>query len=260
MLSWVSTAVSALGISALAVMAGGAQAADLPAATSAAMLTPEAQAALEGMSAYLRGLKSFEVTGEGNSEAALDSGQKIEFGVGLRYLVAQPGKLVAEFSVGARQRQMFYDGATLTIAAPGLNYYAQVPMTGSLRTLLDAASAKYDLELPLAGLFRWGDPSRPLEMPTSGQKVGTAKCGIGVCNQYAFRQTGFDWQIWIPQTGAPLPVRFVVNGRVGKAPPHTAMNLSWKTDVPVAADRFAFVAPAGATRIPIKSAGQAGGK
>ena len=259
MRSWVINAVSALGLSALAISASGVRAADAPAA--AGTLAPEARAALEGMSAYLRGLKSFEVIGEGSSETALDSGQKIEFGVGLRYLVSQPGKLVAEFSIGARQRQMFYDGATLTIAAPDKNYYAQVPMTGSLRSLLDKASVNYDLELPLAGLFRWSDPSRPLEMPTSGLKVGTAKCGTAVCNQFAFRQQGFDWQIWIPQTGVPLPMRFVVNGRIGKAPPHTAMNLTWKTDAPVTPDRFAFVVPAGATRIPIKSAEQpAGGK
>lgn len=256
MKSPISRIIFACGIAAIGVPVAAATTS--PAAPSPA-LTAEASAALTAMSAYLRGMKSFEVTGTGSSEAPLDSGQKVEFAVGLHYVVAQPDRLKASFNIGARARQLFYDGSTLTITAPDQPYYAQMPITGSLRTLLAEASTRYDIDLPLESLFRWGDATRPAERPTSGFEVGTAACGTAVCDQFAFRQTGFDWQMWVPRGGRPLPVRLVVNGRVGTAPPHTAMDRSWNTDRPIAPGEFAFVAPAGATRISIKAAGQTTG-
>lgn len=227
------------------------------AATAEPPLTAEAKTALEDMGRYLRGLKSFELTADGTAEARAENGQNVEFALQLHYLVQTPNRLMGEISTGARKVQMFYDGTKLTIAAPGKGYYTDAPMSGNLSTLLAQADAKYGVTLPLESLFRWGDSARPLELPTSGFKVGTAACGTAICDQYAYRQPGADWQMWVKQGASPLPVRLVFTGTDRVSRPRTTANLTWVTDTPIAADRFTFTPATGATRIAMKPASSA---
>ncbi|TRW14775.1 DUF2092 domain-containing protein [Glacieibacterium frigidum] len=180
----------------LAVVAGAisvaAVAKPVPAPVSKPGLTPEAKAALSSMGTYLRSLKSFEVTADGTGDVAQD-GQSLEYDARLRYVVALPDRMFAEVSTGSQQRQLYYDGLKLTVSAPEINYYADMPLSGSLAVLLDRAAAEYGIELPLHQLFLWGDAKRPVEWPTSGFKVGTTRCGVAICDQYAFRQPGLDY-------------------------------------------------------------------
>ena len=225
-----------------------------------AQLSPEAKAALRSMSEYLRSLQSFEVTADGTGEVVDKFGQKLEFGAQLHYLVGLPDKLFAEVTTGERHRQIYYDGHKLTVVAVGAGYYTDVPMTGALPDLLAKASEEYGIELPLQALFRWGDTKRPIAYPLSGFKVGTAKCGTATCDQYAYRQAGLDWQLWLRQGDKPLPVRLVFTDVASKARPQIAADLTWNTAT-VAADRFAYVPAEGAQRIPIKPiAASAGSK
>jgi hypothetical protein len=223
------------------------------AAPAAAPLTAEAKSALEAMSAYLRTLKNFELTADGTGSAVDKAGQAIEYGAQLHYVVSLPDKLFAEISIGARNRQMFYDGSKLTISAPEQKFYADVPVSGTLVTLLTKASTNYGIDLPLHQLFQWGNAANPAPLPASGFKVGTAKCGTAICDQYAFRQPAVDWQLWIQQGAKPLPVRLVFTDRISSARPSVAVNLTWNTDGPIAADRFTFTPAADAIRIAIKS-------
>lgn len=242
-----------LGAALTAIPAFAAPATSAPSAKAPA-LTAEAKQALEEMSSYLRQLKSFELTADGTAEAVTDEGQSIEFGLQLHYLVQTPDRLMGEVSTGARKVQLFYDGASLTVAVPGEKYYAQAPITGSLSTLLARADAQYGVTLPLESLFRWGDATRPQEWPTSGFKVGTAKCGAAICTQYAFRQAGYDWQMWLRQGSSPLPVRLVFIGKDRTSRPRTTATLTWVTGQEIAAERFRFVPPATASRVALAPA------
>lgn len=242
------------------VTAVAASAKPVPVKAASAVLTPEARAALTAMGAYLRSLKSFEVTAEGTGDQVTLTGQTIEYGAQLHYSVVLPDRMYAEISTGSRVRELFYDGLKLTISAPDTGYYADAPLNGSLGVLLERASTEYDIDLPLHQLFRWGDAARPTAWPSSGYKVGTAHCGKATCDQYAFRQPGLDWQLWIEQGAKPLPVRVVYTGTLDKARPQIAANLAWTANPAIPATRFAFTPTDGASRIAIKKSTPAGGK
>jgi hypothetical protein len=243
--------VAASAIAALAL--SPALAATKPAATAAnpagPALDPEAKAAIDRMGAYLRTLKTFEVTATGFSEDVLESGQKVTMPGTLTYAVATPDKMFAEIANDRTLRRFYFDGSKVTIDAPRHKLYTDAPLKGTINTLIDVADQKYGIAFPLQDLFTWGNPARPVPAPTSGFKVGPETVGDTKVDHYAFRQPGVDWQVWIAQGDKPLPLRIVMTNRDDPAKPQYAADLAWKTGVTFAPDRFTFAPPAGAARI-----------
>lgn len=212
-------------------------------------LTSEARTALETMSVYLRGLKSFELAADLTSEEVLDSGEKLQFAGKLTYVASLPNKLFGEVSSDRQQRQFFYDGSKVTIFAPRLGYYTDAPVSGDVVNLLNIASDKYGIDLPLQDLFLWGAPNRPATMPTSGRRVGPATVDGIAATQYAFRQPGVDWQIWIADGVSHRPLRLVITDRLDDARPQFTAALKWTENPRLAAEKFSFVPNPAATRI-----------
>jgi hypothetical protein len=83
----------------------------------------------------------------------------------------------------------------------------------------------------------------------------TKDLGSGVihgveCNHLAFRTADVDWQIWIATGDKPYPCRYVITTtQVTGLPQYTLDVRDWKTGSEVAADDFAFKAPADAKKI-----------
>jgi hypothetical protein len=70
------------------------------------------------------------------------------------------------------------------------------------------------------------------------------------CEHLAFRSPDLDWQLWVEIGARPIPRKYVISSKhVAGAPQYTLRIKEWKTDVPVAADAFAFKPPADAKRV-----------
>jgi hypothetical protein len=70
------------------------------------------------------------------------------------------------------------------------------------------------------------------------------------CEHLAFRSPDLDWQLWVEIGARPIPRKYVITSKhVAGAPQYTLRIKEWKTDVPVAADAFAFKPPADAKRV-----------
>ena len=55
-------------------------------------------------------------------------------------------------------------------------------------------------DMPLVDLFLWGSPQSTADRYiTSAIDIGPSSVDGTTCEQYAFRQDGLDWQIWIQQ-------------------------------------------------------------
>jgi hypothetical protein len=247
----------------LALSAGAAWAADAapakpaPAAGSPAVnpnVDKAALAALSKMSAYLRTLPAFEVTSQTVREVVDDSDQKLQLLGSTTYKVQRPNGFTIEIAEDRKVRELFYDGKTLTLFSPRMGYYATVPAPPTIGAVLDLAADKYDVKVPLEDLFIWGtDQDRRADL-TYGMVVGYSRVAGQDADQYAFRQKGVDWQIWIARGDKPLPLRVVITGTDDPARPQFESNLVWNTAPQFAANAFAFTPPAGATPIVIKSA------
>ena len=236
-------------------LSAAAQADPSPPPKQDARLDAAAVAALDRMSKALRALPHFSLTSDASTEVVLDSGQKIELDGLIRYEVQPPRHLFLEIKNDRVQRQLFYDGSTLTLYSPRLKYYASVdgvhPTLGELAATL---SDDYGIDLPLVDLFLWGTDDETRHALTSAIYVGAATLDGERVDQYAYQQPGVDWQLWIGQSTF-LPRKIVITSLDDPALPKYTARLTWDTTSAIAAGRYTFKPPPGSARITLVNAG-----
>lgn len=220
---------------------------------SARAVQPQAVQALRNMSAYLRTLGSFEVRVSTTRDELDANGQKLQFVGNLDYKVRRPNGFVITSDESGRTRQLLYDGKTLTLFTPSTGFYARVSAPPTIRQTLTLAADRYDIRPPLVDLFKWGEGDDGVRRLTSGYRVGEATVEGQLADQYAFRQSGVDWQIWIARGARPLPLRVAVTSTAEPERPTFNADLSWKTREQFADNTFAFHPPASAVQIGIAS-------
>ena len=141
----------------------------------------------------------------------------------------KPDRLRADISTDRKAREIFYDGKNFTLLAPDTGYYATVAAPPSIREVLTQVEAKYGIEFPLVDLFRWGEDADAAAAVTEALAVGTSKIAGQTADHYAFRQADIDWEIWIAQGDAPLPLRYVITTKDETGEPQYIADLSWDT-------------------------------
>lgn len=237
---------------------GDASAQTMPAAQSASASQserePDAIAGLDRMGTALRNLRNFSVRADVTTEDVLTTGQKVQFGGTIDIDVRRPNGFRIT-SVSDRQaRTIYYDGRTLTVVAPRVGYYATAPAPGTIRETLHAAADRFGLEMPLADLFVWGQDQRVSDRVTSAFRVGTETIGGQTCEQYAMRQEGVDWQIWIREGTQALPCKIVITTTDDPSMPQFSALFTWRPQQSFAANTFVFTPPEDARQIQLRTA------
>ena len=245
-------AVVALGLH----VAAGTAIAQQPAAAPAR--DAKAMEALVAMGTYLRTLKAFAVHADAVTDEVLTTGQKLQFASTVDYVVQSPNRLRADVRNDRRQRVFIYDGKSVTLYAPRMQYYGAIAAPGTIAEALQVAEQKYDLDVPLADLFLWGTDKGGLEDIKEAALIGPAKIAGKVCDHYAFRQDNVDWQLWIQQGKQPLPCKIVITTTAEPSQPQYAAVLTWNLAPKIDKTSFTFAPPKGAGRINIAPAAAAG--
>jgi hypothetical protein len=241
-----------LGAAALLLAGGiGVATAQQPAPAAAPAPVKEAKAieALTAMGKYLRSLKSYAVRAETNIDEILDNGQKIQFGGAVDYRVQMPNRLRAEVRSDRKTRDVIYDGKTITQYAPRMGYYATVDAPGTVAEALTMVDQKFDVEIPLSDLFFWGTDKSGVDDIKEAAYIGPAKIGGKSCDQYAYRQAGVDWQVWIQAGKQPLPCKMVITTTSEAAQPQYSAVLKWDLAPKFDDTTFKFAPPKGARKI-----------
>jgi hypothetical protein len=221
-------------------------------APNKADIDPNAMAALDTMGTYLRTLTTFQVEALQTTDDVLDNGQAVQSGGVVNILVARPNRVRAEIAGDDMHRLLFYDGKNFTIYGQRVNYYATVPAPPTIAELIDKLSEKYDIDMPLVDLFMWGSPASAERTEiTSALDLGPSSVDGTTCQQYAFRQEGLDWQIWIQQGDYPLPRKLILTTLTDDARPRHTQILKWNLAPSFNDAAFAFDPPEGAQRIAI---------
>lgn len=235
---------------ALACVAAGATPSTPQTRPSAAM-EPEAVTALRQMGSYLRSLKAFQVEAVTSEEDVLEDGQKVQFTSTTDMVARMPDRLRVDVDGDRRDRLFVYDGKSVTMLARKVNLYVTVPAPSTIGATFDMMDEKYDLQLPLEDLFRWGGPQSKDDDITSAMVIGPSEVGGVTCGHYAFRQQGIDWQVWIQLGDYPLPRKLVITTTTDEARPQYQATFTWNLAPSFNDDAFTFVAPAGAGRATI---------
>ena len=168
-------------------------------------------------------------------------------------IVDRPNRLRAELTSDKQHRMYFDDGKTFSVWARKVNYYATIPAPPTLRELADKLSDQYDLELPLADLFYWGDGKSTGDI-VGAIDVGDSQVDGVTCEHYAFRQQGVDWQVWIQKGDYPLPRKLVITTTTDPARPKFTSVMTWNLAPSFNDAAFTFVPPKDAKRIMLAEA------
>src|SRR3954468_22430865 len=214
-------------------------------------IEPEAVAALQRMGETLKALRTFSVKGAASSEEVLPQGLKVRRDKVSTLEVARHDHVRAEQTAPGCHPQVVYDGKTVSILSKSAGYYAQAPATASVAELAARIESEYQLELPLLDLFAWaGEPAARPQLQMA-RVVGLADVRGVPCDQYAYRQDGMDWQVWIQRGAQALPRRLVVTSTRNDARPQVVEDYDWTLNPPLAANAFDFRPPPGAISVPL---------
>ena len=216
-------------------------------------IDPAAVAALNRMGTYLRTLQTFQVKSVQTTDDVLDNGQAIQAGGVIDVLAVRPNRLRAEIISDDKHQILFYDGKNFTIFGQLVNYYATVPAPPTIGELINKLDEKYGIEMPLVDLFLWASPDQPDSAKdiTGAIDVGPSSVEGTSCEQYAFRQAGLDWQIWIQLGDYPLPRKLILTTTDDPARPRHTQVMMWNLAPSFNDAAFTFDPPDGAQKIAI---------
>lgn len=205
--------------------------------------------ALQCMGAFLRAQQSFTIRMTTETDYVLDDGQKVRLGSTGEIDVRRPDKLRAHVVSTRKDRSFYYDGKSFTVYGPKLQMYATVPGEPTILKTADMLQDRYGLELPMVDLFRWGTDESDTDELTEAMYVGPATIDGVQTDQYAFRQPGLDWQIWIQRGDKPLPRKIVLTTTDDRARPERSIAINWQLDAKHADSEFSFTPPKDSQKI-----------
>lgn len=220
-----------------------------PEATEASDIDPDAIEAVKKMGAYLRSLKAFQVISDVTHDDVLEDGLIVQSNSKVDLLAAKPNRMRVEVTGDDRHRLYLYDGKNFTVWGRILNYYATVPAPPTIPELFQKIDEKYDIELPLVDLFKWGTNEDDINKIKTAIDVGPATVEGVTCEQYAFHQEGADWQVWIQLGEFPLPRRLVITTLTDEARPQHSDTFSWNLAPSFNDQAFVFYPPSDAKRV-----------
>ena len=213
-----------LGLLAISLAAPSTHAQTSPAGAAAPAVSavdPASIQALKDMGVFLQSLKRFRVETEVTGERVLADGQKLQHTATAKMEVQRPNKIRVLMQSARSEREIVYDGKTVTLFTPAQKYYSTVEFTGTIGELIDKLEEGYGVELPLSDLFLFGTPAAPLDNIESAMNAGQDFIDDDLCDHYAFRQGKIDWQIWITTGSKPLPRKVVITNRADEARPQS---------------------------------------
>lgn len=210
---------------------------------------PAAVQALKAMGTTLQSLRRYEVSLELTGERVLQDGQKLMHSAEADLQVAQPNRLRAQTTTPTTRRVMYYDGKKVTLQFPDANYYSAVDFSGTVGELVSRLKTNYGVELPATDLFAWGTAAAPFDNLQSAMNAGQAIVGNTLCDHYAFRQAGIDWQIWLSTGSNRLPLKLVVTNLDDEARPQSTTVFHWNLKPAFKDSSFTYVPRSGAKSI-----------
>ena len=239
-----AAALCALGVLALSAPVATEVRAQAPA------VDPAATKILQRMTEYLGSLKQFSVRTQNTLEDVLDSGQRVDSDVSAIVTISRPNRLRAERKGDLISQVFYYDGKTLTLYNPSDKVYATEPAPGTIEGVLDYARESLGLSIPAADLVYRNGFQLLMQDVTLAMVVRKSIIGGVKCDHLVFSRPGVDFQVWVADSGQPLPRKYVVTdtGTPARLSITTVMS-EWNVAPAVTDARFSFTPPQGAKRI-----------
>lgn len=171
------------------------------------MVSPAAQAVLDRMTTYLRGLQRFSVSADATRDEVVAFGYKLQNNEHATLVVERPNQIRVDLDGDIRSRNFYYNGKTFVMYSPEDKAYVDTPATDNLDKLigglLDAG-----VEMPLIDVIYQSFAGTLTEAVRGGILVGESTVNGVLCDQLAFRQANVDWQLWVEKARARCRARW----------------------------------------------------
>lgn len=219
-------------------------------ASAAEPIDPKADQILKSMAAYLGAAKALSFNADIDVEFVMSDHQKLQISSFATAMLERPSKIHVHRKGMIADSDVYFDGTTLSLYGRNLGVYAQRSVPGTIDDAIRAYEWETGLPAPGADLLL-ADPYKGLmDGVTKATYVGTTQIAGVECHHLAFRKDKVDWQIWVQTGDRPLPMKYVITSKWQAAAPQYELRLrDWNTAPNVGPGSFAFVPPAGATRV-----------
>jgi hypothetical protein len=183
-------------------------------------------------------------------EDVLDSGHRVDFEISADVVISRPNKLHTERKGDQVDQTFYYDGKTLTLHNPSERVYATEPAPATIEEMLDYVRESLGLIVPVADLVYRNAFQLLMQDVSMAVVIGKSTIEGVRCDHLLFSRPGVDFQVWIADSGPPLPYKYIVTdtGLFARLSISTVMS-NWNTKPSVDDARFNFVSPKDDRRI-----------
>jgi hypothetical protein len=214
-----------------------------------AAVEERAIASLAKMTDFLKTVQTFSIDSESSKDEIVDTDMKIQKMATSEITVRRPDRFHAQVRSDDRDLDFFYDGQTLTVFSVRQNHYATTPVPPTIARTLDAARARYGIDIPLADFLQMAAGEDFRSSITGAGYIGTSRIDGVECDHLAIRQADVDWQVWIEKDQTPVPRRLVVTTKAEPTQPQFVATLTWNLSPQINEKQFTFTPPPNASRI-----------
>jgi hypothetical protein len=215
----------------------------------AQLISPEAQAVLDRMTAFLKAQKTFSIDSQSTRDEVVAFGYKLQNNEHATLTAQLTNKLRVEVSGDDRNRLFIYDGSALTMYSPDDEAYTKVKAPDTVGKLVDRLLGA-GIEMPMIDMLYQIHQGSLTEAVRGGVLVGESNIDGSDCDHLAFRQGNVDWQLWVEQGDKPLPRKLLVTTRYEVGDPQYQVTMRWNLKPKIDASTFVFTPPKGAHEIP----------
>ena len=241
--------VLSLSLCAATTLAQGPPAERADVSGNDAAIDERAIATLATMTDFLKTLRTFRIDSESSKDEIVDADMKIQKVATSEITVRRPDRFHAQTRSDDRDIAFFYDGRTLTVFSGRQNYYATTAAPPTVARTLDAARARYGIDLPLADFIQMAAGEDFRSSIIGAGYIGTSRIDGVECDHLAIRQADVDWQVWIEKDDTPVPRRLVVTTKTETTQPQFIAMLTWDLSPQIDDTQFTFTPPPHAIRI-----------
>ena len=217
--------------------------------------TPEAKRErgdeiVKRMSDHLAQAKSFTVETT-DSRTRSRGGKEIAVRTTRQLTLRRPDRLALRVS-GDMDLRGWYDGSQLTFVSDPQKVWARAKGAANIDETLDRMADRLAMPLPMADFLYSSPYDALIGTESTGGYVGTETVGGVACHHLAYKHPSVDWELWVPESGDPLPKKFVVTSKASKSGRKTEVMFDkWTVGAEAADAAFTPEVPAGYERIQI---------
>lgn len=223
-----------------------AASANAPAKTSSApgsapspAIDPQVRTVLDKVCHELSSARTVTYHAEITFDSVLPSGVKIQYAAAMDTAIQRPDHLAISYRSDLGAKVIWYDGKTLTIYDPAHRAYATIAAAASIDAMFRQVADEKNLSIPLENLDFNDECGRAYRDIQRGKFIGINDVDGTDCVHLGFIQAETDWQVWVDQSGRPLPRKVVITyKKLPSQPQWSALFSNWRFNQKLPASLF----------------------